>query len=252
MKKKFQYYRSSSNKELKTFKNKHYGERCFIIGNGPSLTPDDLNLLKDEVTFATHRIYNIFDQTDWRPTYYMGQDVVLLKEIKEKVKTVEAKHKFFPISMKQLYQTEIDDAIYFFIRSKNYYPNLPPFSTDASRQLYEGYSVTYGVIQLAVYMGFKEIYLLGVDFNYSLTVDHEGKITKKEDVKDYFSNDNNIGLNLPNLENSLLGFRAAHNFALENNVIIKNATRGGKLEVFKRVKLEDILVSSRIRKNESS
>ena len=62
----------------------------------------------------------------------------------------------------------------------------------------------YGAIQLAVYMGFTEIYLLGVDFNYSVTIDNEGNIMKHKGVKDYFSNDNNENLNLPDLEKSLL------------------------------------------------
>lgn len=247
IKRKIQYYLSNSSKNLKTFKNIHSGERCFVIGNGPSLTSGDLNMLKNEVTFASHRIFNIFDQTVWRPTYYIGQDVTLLKEIREQVKQVEAKNKFLPINVKEFYKSIVDDAIYFFLRSKKFYPGLPEFSTNASRQLFEGYSVTYGAIQLAVYMGFKEIYLLGVDFNYSLTVDHEGKITKRDGVKDYFSDDNNLGLNLPNLELSLLGFQAAEKFANENGVIIKNATRGGNLEVFERVMLEDILSNKGIR-----
>ena len=235
------YYRSNSCEKLKTFKNKHNGERCFIIGNGPSLKHEDLNILKKEITFATHRIYNIFDQTDWRPTYYMGQDFVLLNKIQNEARKVEAQNKFFPVNVKWIHNFAIDDAIYYYLNSEEYYPNLPKFSTDVSRQIYEGYSVTYGAIQLAVYMGFKEIYLLGVDFNYSLTVDSQGKRINHEGVKDYFSKDNNIGLKLPNLENSLLGFRSARKFADENGVILKNATRGGKLEVFERIGLEDIL-----------
>ncbi|MBY0124246.1 6-hydroxymethylpterin diphosphokinase MptE-like protein [Bacillus sp. S/N-304-OC-R1] len=237
------YYQSDSYNKLISFHNKHYGEKCFIIGNGPSLTPEDLNLLKEEVTFATHRIYNIFDQTDWRPTYYMGQDFVLLNEIQNEVEHVEAKIKFFPINIKWFYKFDINDAIYFYLNSEEYHPNLPKFSTDASKQIYEGYSVTYGAIQLAVYMGFKEIYLLGVDFNYAVTVNNEGKIITNQGVKDYFSKDNNLGLKLPNLENSLLGFQAARKFADENGLVIRNATRGGKLEVFDRIKLEDVLLT---------
>ena len=98
--------------------------------------------------------------------------------------------------------------------------------------------MTYGAIQLAVYMGFTEIYLLGVDFNYSVTIDHEGNIMKHKGVKDYFSNDNNENLILPNLEYSLLGFKAAEKFANENGLKIYNATRGGKLEVFERIELD--------------
>lgn len=234
------YYLSNSCKELKTFKNKHNGERCFIIGNGPSLAAKDLNLLKNEVTFATNRIYNIFHETDWRPTYYVVQDFVLLNEIYEEANKVEAKNKFYPINMKWLYDCNLENALYFYLNTEIYNPNLPKFSTDISKQIYEGFTVTYGAIQLAVYMGFKEIYLLGVDFNYSITINNNGKITNNEGVKDYFSNDNNLNLNLPNLENSLLAYQAASKFTKQNGIKIFNATRGGKLEAFERIEFDNL------------
>ncbi len=37
--------------------NIHHGQRCFIIGNGPSLQRTDLTKLKDEFTFGMNRIY---------------------------------------------------------------------------------------------------------------------------------------------------------------------------------------------------
>ena len=37
------------------------------------------------------------------------------------------------------------------------------FSTDLAEGIYTGYTITYFAIQLAVYMGFKEIFLLGLD-----------------------------------------------------------------------------------------
>lgn len=233
------YYLSNLPNEIKVYKNKHDGQRCFIIGNGPSLTAEDLNLLKNEVTFAANRIYNIFDRTDWRPTYYVVQDTLLLNEIKEKANKVEAKKRFFPINMKWLYNYDFkDDDVAFYLNLIGFYPDLPKFSTDISKQIYEGYTVTYGAIQLAVYMGFTEIYLLGVDFNYSVTINNEGKIMKHKGVKDYFSDDNNENLNLPDLEKSLLAFKAAEKFANENGLKIYNATRGGKLEVFERIELD--------------
>ena len=59
---------------LKKYKNIHKGQRCFIIGTGPSLSVEDLEKLKGEITFGSNRIFEIYSQTDWRPTYYMNQD----------------------------------------------------------------------------------------------------------------------------------------------------------------------------------
>ena len=68
------YLRSPDHFYLQTLKGIHEGKRCFVIGNGPSLCPEDLDLLCGEYTFAANRIYNIFDRTSWRPTYYLTVD----------------------------------------------------------------------------------------------------------------------------------------------------------------------------------
>lgn len=41
-----------------------------VIGNGPSLTPEKLEAAKG-MTYATNRIWKMFEETDWRPTYYV-------------------------------------------------------------------------------------------------------------------------------------------------------------------------------------
>ena len=43
-------------------KDTHRGQRCFIIGNGPSLKNTDLALLENEVTFGLNRIYLLFSK----------------------------------------------------------------------------------------------------------------------------------------------------------------------------------------------
>ncbi|GAG01888.1 unnamed protein product, partial [marine sediment metagenome] len=45
---------------------------AFIIGNGPSTTPEILDLLKTKFTFGMNRIAMLYDRTDWRPLYYIG------------------------------------------------------------------------------------------------------------------------------------------------------------------------------------
>lgn len=58
-------------------KNRYKNKRCFVIGNGPSLKLDDLNKLKNEFTFASNKIYKIFNQTDWRPSFYFAEDSLI-------------------------------------------------------------------------------------------------------------------------------------------------------------------------------
>ena len=66
--------------KIRKFRDNYRGKRCFIVGNGPSLNERDLELIKDEYSFATNRIYNIFNKTAWRPTFYVCVDPIQLAE----------------------------------------------------------------------------------------------------------------------------------------------------------------------------
>ena len=83
-------------------RNTHLGESCFIIGNGPSLTVEDLDTLhqKGIDTFAVNRIYQIFPKTDWRPTYFVSTDAVMLRDKLEEAEQIPAKIKFIPLQNK--------------------------------------------------------------------------------------------------------------------------------------------------------
>ncbi len=59
----FHPWRRESISRLAALKDKYRGERCFIIGNGPSLRETDTSKLKDEFTFGMNRIYLAFE--DW-------------------------------------------------------------------------------------------------------------------------------------------------------------------------------------------
>ena len=74
------YEKTSAGKRLATYKNRYKGQRCFLVGNGPSLKAEDLTRLHQagEITFAFNRVYNIFEDTPWRPTFYISQDEKML------------------------------------------------------------------------------------------------------------------------------------------------------------------------------
>ena len=237
---------SKNGKRIKALKNVHKNERCFIIGNGPSLTIDDLNKLKKEVTFAFNRIFYIFDQTEWRPTYYCSEDDKTIFNSREEINNLKIENKFFPVNFPRDYKIRFNNAKYYVFKfgDKN---AEPKFSDDIVKEVYWGNTVAYTAIQLAVYMGIKEIFLLGVDHNFSKMVNDKGEIIIDETAKDYFSekyNTDKDDLYIPNVEVSTRAFSVAKKYADKNNIKIYNATRGGKLEVFERVDFDKLFIEN--------
>lgn len=229
--------------ELKKYKNIHQGQRCFIIGTGPSLTTDDLELLKDEITFGSNRIFEIYSRTDWRPTYYMNQDFQLIEKYADEIEKLDAMGIFLPVEFRERFAGK-KGVCHFVLRHRDFYPKDADFSKNIHHYLGQGFTVTYGAIQMAYYMGFSEVYLLGIDHNYSISLDAKGIPVMNDGVQDYFKGSaaSNKGLNLPRIVESTVAYMTARKFAdKQKNFTVYNATRGGKLEAFERVGLEDIL-----------
>lgn len=227
-------------KAIEKYHNLYQGKRCFIIGNGPSLSVEDLEKLKDEITFASHGIYYIFKETDWKPTFYCAQDTKLIKErygeIKSECKKIQCffglvKDIVYPIISKKNICIELDISQF-----ENGFPN---FSEDLTKCAYEGFTVTYFIIQLAVYMGFSEIYLLGVDHKYSMSMNPDGTVTVDKSVGDHFCEKDTLA-NIPQTYKSTAAYNVARNYADEHGIKIFNATRGGNLDVFERVNFDDL------------
>ncbi len=225
---------------IRPFKDKHKGQRCVVVGNGPSLRAEDLTRLHDLgiPTFACNRIHLIFPQTPWRPSYYFMSDEKLLAQYNDDVPDVPAQRRFFPKQARGM------------LRNGNFYNTIlfdyeheGKFSLDAAKGVYAAASVTTEMIQFAYYMGFSEIYLIGVDFSYA--------VTQKVDSRTYaYQGENNYFIpgylkpgevaDMPNVNVNLLGFHAARQAIEEQGRKIFNATRGGKLEVFDRVNLDEL------------
>ena len=95
------FSRTKYGKQLALYKGKFTGKRCFLIGNGPSLRAEDLTRLREagEITFAFNRIYSIFDQTPWRPNFYISQDELMLAGCVDTVCGLKADAKFIPIQL---------------------------------------------------------------------------------------------------------------------------------------------------------
>lgn len=253
------HWRNLSDK-IQYFCGKYVGERCFIIGNGPSLRIEDLDQLKREYTFASNSIYALYNRTDWRPHFYCAWDPAFCKEMmsdKEDMKMVldGCRAAFTSILGEGIqYREDPDMSQLYYMKSmsKTSENGLPLFSADCSKQVYSAGTVTYAMLQLAAYMGFKQIYLLGMDFSYSVEKYKDNRIVKK-DVSNHMSeieeeekrfyqavsahyNETYIA----EIDLQLAGYQSAKKYADTHGIKIYNATRGGKLEVFPRIDFDSL------------
>lgn len=223
------------------FRNRHRGERCFVIGNGPSLRIDDLDKLKSEITFAANKIYLGFESTTWRPNYYVAEDDHFVRQHHDEIRRL-AGVKFINNNSGGLFKQDHDIIKY---RQRPVLGDaFPKFSDNALRVLYCGYMVTYISLQLAYYMGFTRVYLLGVDFDYSQLGDGAAFIHQTQHAHDHFvPNYFEPGevRATPQLSLAEQAMKCAKEFYEAHGRTIWNATRGGKLEVFDRISLDEVL-----------
>lgn len=217
---------------LTGFKNRHAGETAWLIGNGPSVRSSDLDQLEGKLTFAFNRFHMAYDDTRLRPTYTLSGDRQVIDDFGEDI-VANAEGTVFFADAEQ--PTLAGD--YVWLRQESYYPSL--FSRDAAAGVTTGGSSVYVALQLGYFMGIRRFYLYGADFAFTLSLDQAAA-----DPYRAASGDNN---------HFIPGYRAgqawcppdyrfiANSFWLAQCLLgseggfIRNATHGGRLEIFDRV-----------------
>jgi len=230
-------------RRIHALRERHRGARAFILGNGPSLRTEDLTRLCGELCFAANKIFLAFDKTPWRPSYYNVEDVLVIEQNHRRInelsgfpKLLKANH--FPPRWRR------DENTIFYAMNVLSQGRFPGFSADPLKGLACGYSVTYTSLQWAYYMGFAEIYLLGVDFSFSVPkADENGVIVSDRESNHFAKNYRAPGERwvVPRLDLQEQALRYAHGWLDERGVRVFNATRGGKLEVFPRVDFDELI-----------
>jgi len=234
---------------LRELRRQYTGKgRCFIIGNGPSLNRTDLTKLRDEVTFGVNGLFLKFEEMGFTPTFYVVEDHLVAEDRAQEINAIKGPLKLFPFNLAYCLD-EGPDTLFFNHRSR---PNLAgfEFSTDASRITYTGCTVTFTCMQLAFYLGFPEIYLVGVDASYEIPKaverhDHYGVaiLDMQGDDPNHFHPDyfgKGYRWHDPQVDKMVAAYEEARRVTEARGVRIRNATIGGKLEVFERVDYEPL------------
>jgi hypothetical protein len=222
---------------LAGYRNLFYGKRCFIIGNGPSLQKTDLSLLRSEVTFGLNRIYLLFNEIEFKTTFLVGVNDLVLEQCTQDLQSLELvqfltwrARRFFNKNPRIIY---IDSD---FTGDENFTP-------DATQRLFEGFTVTYVAMQIAFFMGFKEVILIGVDHNFITKGEPNAVVTSHGEDPNHFTGayfGKGFRWQLPDLEGSERAYRMAKSTYEADQRKIIDATIGGKLTIFPKVAYESL------------
>lgn len=153
------------------------GDKIFILGNGPSLKGFDFEKLRQVPTIGLNVAYRYWEKIKWYPTYYCCLDTEVIKSHKDAIKELLTSGKVKKLCVRQ---TFID----LFPELKNHkdilvYESLcqtsPYFmSTDQSKITTGSHSIRFGMS-----LGYKKIYLLGIDCRYTEVIREARKLDQR-------------------------------------------------------------------------
>jgi hypothetical protein len=219
--------------KLEEYKGIHTGERCFIIANGPSLRKINLELLKNDLTFGLNRIYLSFEHTSFRPTYYVAMNELILEQFSGEIQALDMP-KFLNWNRRVFFNSRNTNTV--FLKSKLVLKDS--FQYDLVRPMVLGGTVTYVALQIAYYMGFSKVILIGLDHNYVDKGIPNRTEMRSADVDDshfhpqYFPKGSKW--QLPDLLRSELDYEIARKVFEKDEREIVDATIGGMCKIFKK------------------
>lgn len=234
--------RNNNSIEFESLRNVYKGKRIFIVCTGPSLTAGDLDKIKEngDYSFGCNKIDAIFSRTEWRPDFYTVIDETYQFTLLSNMKKIPAKVKFFGENSYIATRKAGGKVIWMNTDGDRGLLDNPKFSEDASKIVYTIGTVTYAMLQLSVYLGFRDIYIIGCDNSYAKNISRDGKITETGRMSHFQGsekNTNEIPISIWEME---AGYNYARKYADANGIHIYNATRGGYLEAFERVDFDSL------------
>lgn len=247
----------------KIFHNIHNGERCFILASGPSINRQNLKPLSKEICIAVSEFYLHPDIETISPLYHVEAP----NHFPYDFRVVERSHDDYKKYYKENVNFFFGYTSYKYSRfnflsqhpeydQQNFYHLNYEYSRlldesnwcqaklwDLTKRLFGVNSVIFAAIQVAVYMGFSQIYLVGCDHNHLEDV-------KRRRTSHFYADDDGMTDDrhewqtteqlLYSMHKRWTQYRFIQNFLKQSGQEIINATDGGMLDVFPRVRFEDL------------
>jgi hypothetical protein len=219
-------WRIESIRKLEQLRNSHAGERCVIIGNGPSLKNTDLQKLRNVFTFGMNRFYMAFADLGFTTSTLVTVNSLVIEQCAADLRALP-----IPTFISWRGRKNIQPAPNLHYLYTSYI--LPGFNGIATGRLWESSTVTFVAMQLAYFMGFKQVILIGVDHNFATKGTANTTVVSNGDDPNHFHPGyfgKGFRWQLPDLETSEIGYAMAKEAYEKDGREILAATVGGKLQ----------------------
>ncbi|MGO7540860.1 hypothetical protein ACC680_20005 [Rhizobium ruizarguesonis] len=229
----------------------HAGQRCFILGNGPSVKDLDLSRLQGEnvVTVSSGYLHSDFDK--FKSRYHCVPQITYGLMVSEDViRWFDEMHSHLGTAELFLSSTEAElvrkhnlfagRTVRYLVLGDSFDDRRSEAVVDISQPVPRVESVPVMALMIAMYLGFKEIILLGVDHDHFLSSNYQYAFDLKvQKGMDSTANaDGTLRTNrhddFQTLARLWRQYRAIANIAKANDVRIVNSTPGGALDEFDR------------------
>jgi glycosyltransferase involved in cell wall biosynthesis len=210
-------------------------KRLFIIGNGPSLNLMDLSVLNNEKTFVLNRSHFLKEKGLYRADFYCMSDRFAYQNYGHEI-DLDYADRYFASTWTGW---NLSNNVYLYdmysraeIRTEN------QIQFDMTMPIYLGRTVALDALQIAVYLGFKKIYFIGVDLSFGLKDRHFYRSNEGE--SDAFQ----VNWSTSNEINMIENFKHAFDVLKKNNIEIYNAGIGGMLNTIPRVDFNSLFLNN--------
>ncbi len=220
---------------LESCRDRHRGERCVVIGNGPSLNRTDLAAIGSETTFALNRGYLLFERLGGPASYHVCVNRWVYEQFGAEIDVLDCL-RFATWPLRNLVRFDHRSVLLHSL-SREF------FSTDPKRGVWEGATVTYVALQLAYFMGFEQVVLVGVDHAFETSGPPHSVVTSRGPDRNHFSPEYfgpGTRWQLPDLRTSEQAYELARRAFQAAGREILDATVGGRLTVFPKTRFESL------------
>ncbi|GAB3343652.1 6-hydroxymethylpterin diphosphokinase MptE-like protein [Marilutibacter aestuarii] len=221
-------------------KDRHRGERGVIVANGPSLNRMDLAFLRRETVVGMNKIHLGFDRFGFYPRYYVAVNRHVIEQSQRHIRALNCVKFIGDRGSEGRIQ---EDALTYLLNTRE-----PParFCHDIAQGLHEGWTVTYAALQVARYLGFQEVVLIGLDHRYRYEGSPNELLKFEGPDHNHFSEayfGHGQAWNNPDLERSEESYRIARTEYEKEGRRILDATVDGACTLFEKVDHRDIFQS---------